>query len=102
MRLGVLQASAPGLGAIQFDPAPGSILKTARSLQFGQVYVAEALGSLARILNRKILQPEAVTTMIGITDPVFRGAYSYVPVNGRRRAELSQSPWMRFCSSRAK
>jgi monoamine oxidase len=36
--LGVLQATVPSRGAIQFDPEPTSILKAAKALQFGQVY----------------------------------------------------------------
>ena len=144
--LGVLQATAPSRGAIQFDPEPGGILKAAASLKFGQVYrvtfrfrnafweedeklkqmgfllsqekrfptwwttnpvispvltgwtagsaadqfrsfersqiVAEALSSLARILDRKIPHPETAHFHDWRSDPFFRGAYSYVPVNG--------------------
>jgi monoamine oxidase len=143
--LGVLQASTPNLGAIQFEPEPGPVLRAARSLQFGQVYrvtlrfreafweddeklksvgflisqdkrffawwtahpvisplltgwmagsaaerfrpsdrsqiAAEALASLARILDRRIPAPDAIHFHDWRNDPFFRGAYSYVPVN---------------------
>lgn len=36
--LGVLQAAPPNVGAIQFDPQPGTVLKAARALTFGKVY----------------------------------------------------------------
>jgi monoamine oxidase len=42
---------------------------------------AQALGSLERILNRKIPPAEAVYFHDWHADPFFRGAYSYVPVN---------------------
>jgi monoamine oxidase len=142
--LGILQATAPSTGVIQFDPAPTEILKAAGALKFGQAYrvtfrfrgafweddrefkragfliskdprffvwwttypivsplltgwtagsaadeignsdpqaiAAEALGSLQRILNRKIPPPEASYFHDWHADPFFRGAYSYVPV----------------------
>jgi monoamine oxidase len=42
---------------------------------------ARALGSLARILGRPLPRPEAVYFHNWQTDPFFRDAYSYVPVN---------------------
>lgn len=41
---------------------------------------AEALASLARVLNRSIPRPEAAYFHDWRRDPYFRGAYSYVPV----------------------
>jgi len=41
----------------------------------------EALSSLQRILNRKIPTPESFYFHDWRSDPFFRGAYSYVPVN---------------------
>ncbi|HLK20703.1 MAG TPA: NAD(P)/FAD-dependent oxidoreductase [Bryobacteraceae bacterium] len=44
--------------------------------------ITQALASLARILNRKIPSPLAAHLHDWHADPFFRGAYSYVPVNG--------------------
>jgi monoamine oxidase len=43
--------------------------------------VTEALASLGRILNRKAPKPEAIYFHDWQSDPFFRGAYSYAPVN---------------------
>ena len=52
----------------------------------------EALRSLAKILNRKVPPPAAIYFHDWQTDPFFRGAYSYVPVNGiPARAVLSKA-----------
>ena len=53
---------------------------------------SEALQSLARILNGKIPRPEAIYFHNWRTDPFFRGAYSYVPVNGLPARELLAKP----------
>jgi monoamine oxidase len=42
---------------------------------------SEALASLARILNRKVPRPDEIYFHDWHSDPFFRGAYSYVPVN---------------------
>ncbi len=42
----------------------------------------KALDTLARILDRTLPRPEAVYFHDWHTDPLFRGAYSYTPVNG--------------------
>ncbi len=154
--LGVLQATAPSLGAIQFDPEPSRILKAASSLKFGQVYritfrfpgifweeddrfkrvgflisrekrffawwtthpvvspvltgwmagsaaeqfrtsdpsavAAEALASLSRLLGRKTPRPEGIYFHDWRSDPFFRGAYSYVPVNAMSAREALAKP----------
>ena len=52
---------------------------------------AEAMASLGRILNRRPPRPEAFYFHNWRTDPFFRGAYSYVPVNAARaRAALAR------------
>lgn len=53
---------------------------------------AEALNSLARILNRKVPQPEAFYFHDWRADPFFRGAYSYVPVNALPAREALGTP----------
>ncbi len=53
---------------------------------------SEALRSLARILNRKVPRPEAVYFHDWQADPFFRGAYSYVPVNGLPAREKLSTP----------
>lgn len=154
--LGVLQATKPGPGVIQFDPEPGEILQAARALEFGQVYritfrfsrafwedderfqrigflisqdqqffawwtmhpiiaplltgwcagsaadqflkadrpaiVEAALASLERILKRKPPRPQSIYFHDWHSDPFFRGAYSYVPVNGHRAHHALAQP----------
>jgi monoamine oxidase len=52
---------------------------------------ALALQSLGRILNRPIPRPDAFHFHDWQADPLFRGAYSYVPVNGlAARLRLAQ------------
>ena len=52
----------------------------------------EALHSLARILNRKVPEPEAYYLHDWRADPFFRGAYSYVPVNALPAREALGTP----------
>jgi monoamine oxidase len=58
----------------------GSAAERFRSADTGRI-AAEALASLSRILHRKIPAPDAMYFHNWRTDPFFRGAYSYVPVN---------------------
>jgi len=53
---------------------------------------AEALAALGRILNRRIPKPEAFHFHNWQTDPFFRGAYSYVPVNAPRARGILSTP----------
>jgi monoamine oxidase len=53
---------------------------------------AEALASLARILNRKIPEPKASYFHDWHSDPFFRGAYSYAPVNTLAHREALATP----------
>jgi monoamine oxidase len=57
-------------------PAADPLLGTDRP-----AVISEALSSLARILGRKIPRPLAAYFHDWHSDPFFRGAYSYVPVN---------------------
>ena len=57
-------------------PAADPLLGTDRP-----AVISEALCSLARILGRKIPRPLAAYFHDWHSDPFFRGAYSYVPVN---------------------
>lgn len=50
------------------------------------------LGSLARILDRKIPRPAAIYFHDWHGDPFFRGAYSYVPVNALPAREALSKP----------
>lgn len=52
----------------------------------------EALDSLSRVLNQKVPRPEAAYFHNWRTDPFFRGAYSYVPVNGLPAREALAKP----------
>ena len=51
-----------------------------------------ALASLARILKRKIPRPDEIYFHDWHRNPFFRGAYSYVPVNGLRARENLAKP----------
>jgi len=52
----------------------------------------EAMNSLFRIFRRKVPRPEAFYFHNWREDPFFRGAYSYVPVNGIRARKALSSP----------
>src|SRR5439155_13074759 len=54
--------------------------------------VAEAMESLERALNLKAPRPQAVYFHDWHDDPFFRGAYSYVPVNGLSAREALSRP----------
>lgn len=54
-----------------------------------------ALDSLARILKRKIPRPEAFYFHDWRRDPQFRGAYSYVPVDGLWARDVLSKPVQR-------
>jgi monoamine oxidase len=54
--------------------------------------VPEALRSLARILKGKVPRPEAAYFHNWQADPFFRGAYSYVPVDGLPARETLAQP----------
>jgi monoamine oxidase len=56
------------------------------------VIIASAVASLARILKRKIPPPDEIYFHDWQRDPFFRGAYSYVPVNGLRARETLANP----------
>jgi monoamine oxidase len=58
----------------------------------GPAVAAKALHSLARILGRKVPQPKDVYFHDWHTDPFFRGAYSYVPVNALPAREAVSKP----------
>ena len=55
------------------------------------VVISEALGSLGRILGRKIPRPLAAYFHDWHSDPFFRGAYSYVPVNAMPSRQFLRS-----------
>jgi monoamine oxidase len=52
----------------------------------------EARASLARVLNRDVPPLEAVYFHDWTSDPFYRGAYSYVPVNGLPHRETMATP----------
>jgi monoamine oxidase len=56
------------------------------------VIIEGALASLARILKRKVPRPDEIYFHDWYRDPFFRGAYSYVPVNGLRARETLAKP----------
>jgi monoamine oxidase len=69
-----------GSAADQFRNSPRSVI------------VEAALGSLARILNRKVPLPDEIYFHDWQRDPFFRGAYSYAPVGGLRARETLAKP----------
>jgi len=69
----------------------GSAAERFRSAAPGRI-AAEALASLSRILHRKIPTPDAMHFHNWRTDPFFRGAYSYVPVNASTARRVLAEP----------
>jgi monoamine oxidase len=57
-----------------------------------QDLIAAASGSLSRILNRKLPRIVEAYTFDWNADPFYRGAYSYVPVDGLRARKALSRP----------
>jgi len=57
-----------------------------------ETVASEAIASLSRILGRKVPRPEAFYFHDWRSDPFFRGAYSYVPVNALPAKEILAKP----------
>ena len=69
----------------------GSKAEEVRAADPSQI-AAEAIASLGRILRREVPRPEAFYFHNWRTDPFFRGAYSYVPVNAMAARDALAKP----------